>query len=98
MNESECKNSFRFVDTLGKRIKHVRRVRRGGLTQQDLADIIGVSRGAVGNWERDQDKPSRENVIRFKSELDINPDWLLRNVGAPPSLTDNDFADDPKQQ
>ncbi len=41
------------------------RLRAGFGTQQDLADAMGVSRGAVGNWEAGTDRPSMENAERL---------------------------------
>lgn len=37
------------MDTLGDRIRHLRGVK--GLSQQELADKLGVTKGAVSQWE-----------------------------------------------
>lgn len=39
-------------DTRGARIKYLRKSK--GLTQQQLADALGVSKGLISQWENDQ--------------------------------------------
>lgn len=39
-------------DTRGSRIRYLRKAQR--LTQQQLADLLGVSKGLVSQWENDQ--------------------------------------------
>lgn len=39
-----------FQDVVAARIKEMRK--RAGLTQEEFAESLGVTRGAVGNWER----------------------------------------------
>ncbi len=44
------------MDTLGNKIKTMRMKRN--LSQQELANQLGVSRSAVGNWEQDAREPN----------------------------------------
>lgn len=43
------------MSTLGKRIKEAR-IKRG-LTQRQLAEIIGVKHNSISDWENDKNKP-----------------------------------------
>ena len=50
-----------------------------GLSQESLADLMGISRQAVTKWENDSSKPSSENLIRLAELLDVSVDTLLGN-------------------
>jgi phage repressor protein C with HTH and peptisase S24 domain len=80
--ESSRKITFRLVETLAERLKLVRKV-RGGITQQQMADAIGVKRGAVGNWERGE-TVSRENLSKISDVYGVSLDWLQKARGEPP--------------
>jgi len=45
--------------------------RNAGLTQQQLAERIGVSRAALANWEVGICMPNIENAIQLSRELSI---------------------------
>lgn len=59
----------------GQRLKNLRLER--GITQQDLADRIGVSVVAVRNWERGTRKPAMEAIVSLGRELRVSADVLL---------------------
>jgi transcriptional regulator with XRE-family HTH domain len=44
---------------------------RLGLTQRQLADIVGVTRGYIAKIEHDQTNPSLDLVERIASALDL---------------------------
>ena len=48
-----------------------------GLTQTELADIVGVSFQAVSSWERDEYLPDMENFMRLAEVLGVKPSYLL---------------------
>ena len=50
-----------------------------GLSQESLADLMGISRQAVTKWENDSSKPSSENLIGLAELLDVSMDTLLGN-------------------
>ncbi len=54
------------------------------ITQEDLANRLGVSRQAVSDWERDVKKPETQNLINLAKLLDASLDWLCADelVGA----------------
>ena len=56
--------------SLGEKIKVYRNSKN--LSQENLAEKVGVSRQAVTKWESNKSKPSTENLIRVADVLDIS--------------------------
>ncbi len=50
---------------------------RAGLSQQQLADKIFVSRSAVGKWEAGNGMPNQENLTALCEVLGVSADWLI---------------------
>lgn len=46
---------------MADRIQYLRKAK--GLSQEDLADRVGVSRQAVSKWESEQSTPDLEKII-----------------------------------
>ena len=53
--------------TLGERIKNYRQ--RAGLSQEQLAEIINVSRQAITKWENDSGMPDIDNLISLSKVI-----------------------------
>ncbi|OUP64398.1 hypothetical protein B5F13_07830 [Drancourtella sp. An177] len=49
-----------------------------GISQEDLADKVGVSRQAVSKWESKQSTPDLENERRFAPSLTVPPAFAGR--------------------
>ena len=64
---------------VGKRVAQARR--RAGLTQKQLADLVGVGERAVQGWELGQSHPYRR-LATLERVLNIDRDWLLHGRGA----------------
>ena len=62
----------------GKRMKELRV--QQGLTQQMLADKIGVDRSYLGFLERGERNPSLEVIIKISKSLGVKPDELLKEI------------------
>ena len=62
--------------TLGERIRDERKKR--GLSQEELADILNVSRQAITKWETDRGIPDIANLIRISEEIEISLDELIK--------------------
>jgi len=60
---------------LGKKIKAARE--QIGLTQDKLADLVGVSRAAVARWENGDIEPKLKNLIALTEALNVSSDYLL---------------------
>ena len=61
--------------TLGEKLKTVRK--NMGLTQEQLAVKISVSRQAITKWEADKGLPDIENLRLISKLLNISIDYLL---------------------
>lgn len=72
----------------GERIREMRETL--GITGRELADRIGVTRGAVGNWELGQGI-KRENLQKIASAYKVSFEWLALNRG--PMRADEDEPD-----
>lgn len=79
MNESEAFAIVGAMETIGDRIKYLRLLvpKR---TQEEFAALLGVSRGAVGNWELNQGI-KRENLTLVAQKTGTSVDWLSTGVG-----------------
>lgn len=66
--------------TTGEKIAFARREK--GLTQEGLAERLGVTRQAVSKWESDRALPDTDKLLRICDELGIGCEELLR-PGAP---------------
>ncbi len=64
------------TEALGTNIRELRKQRE--LTQNEFADILGVSFQAVSNWERGIAPPELENLINIAAYFGILVDDLLR--------------------
>jgi transcriptional regulator with XRE-family HTH domain len=61
--------------TLGKRIRKGREVL--GLTQQELAGMLGFTSQHLSAIEQDKRTPSLDSLIKISKELGVNIDFLL---------------------
>jgi len=61
--------------SLGKRIREARK--QAGLTQEELAERIGVSRTAISRFELGEIEPSLRNLAAMAGELNVSADRLL---------------------
>ncbi len=51
--------------------------KRSGLSQESLAEKIGVSRQAVSKWERAESSPDTDNLIALSKLYNISLDEML---------------------
>lgn len=63
------------METLGTRLKALRKTKK--VTQQQLADAIGVSKTSVIYWEKDDNLPKHESLMALSKVLSVTPDFLL---------------------
>jgi transcriptional regulator with XRE-family HTH domain len=79
LNESRHSETIPSMPNIGKRIRLLREY-VPGRTQADFARLLGVSRGAVGNWELGQGI-KRENLVLVSQKTGASLDWLMGNNG-----------------
>lgn len=63
--------------TLGERIKECRC--KSHLSQEKVAELVGVSRQAVTKWEAGQSAPNTENLFRLAEIFGTTVDFLISN-------------------
>ena len=63
---------------LADRIQQLRK--RKGISQEELADRIGVSRQAVSKWESGQTSPDLEKIVLLSDYFEVTTDYLLKGV------------------
>ena len=60
---------------LNQRIREVRQAR--GMSQVELAGLLGVTKQSVSNWENDNIQPSIEMLVKLAQTLSVSADYLL---------------------
>lgn len=63
---------------MADRIQYLRKAR--GMSQEELADIIGVSRQAVSKWESEQSTPDPEKIIILSEVFEVTTDYILKGI------------------
>lgn len=77
---------------LGDKLKSLRK--KANLSQEELADQLGVTRQSISLWENDQSSPSIENIIAISRIFEISIDELVDNRNSD-EKTDNLKEDKP---
>ena len=57
------------------KLKELREIK--GISQRELADILDVSRGSVGNWESGTREPNLATVKKIADYFGITTDYLI---------------------
>ena len=70
--------------TIGKRIAHLRKEK--GLTQEELAQHMGISPQAVSKWENDQTCPDISALPKLARLFGVTVDELLEGKEALPAV------------
>lgn len=72
----------------GKRLKDARISRN--MTQEELAKAIGVSKGAIGNYESEVSSPKETILIKLMKVLEIDANYLYQDY----ITSGNDLTDE----
>ena len=67
--------------TIEERIQDLRK--KKGLSQEQFADVLGVSRQAVSKWEMGQSLPEIEKLIAMSQLFGVTIDYILKGEMAP---------------
>lgn len=70
--------------TLAEKIYQARK--KAGLSQEALADALGVTRQAVSKWETGKSVPDTENLRRMAQVLAVSADFFLGEALAPENI------------
>lgn len=63
------------MNTIGNIIRELRR--EIGCTQNQLADILGVTQDSISLWENDKRVPDTQYIIAMAKFFDVTTDYLL---------------------
>ena len=63
--------------TLGEKLSKLRK--EYNYTQEQLADILGVSRQSISKWESDIAYPETEKLIELEKLFECSMDYLLKD-------------------
>ena len=53
--------------------------KKNGWSQEDLAEMLGVSRQAISKWEGAQSMPDMNRIIRLSEIFNVSTDFLLKD-------------------
>ena len=67
--------------------------KKNGLSQEELADKLGISRQAVSKWERAEASPDTDNLILLAKLYGVTLDELLNSESAEDLAKENIEAD-----
>ena len=71
--------------TLGDKLSRLRK--ENNYTQEQLADILGVSRQAISKWESDVAYPETDKLIRLSALYRCSLDYLIKDEVETPDAT-----------
>ena len=77
-SESVRKEKQEYAKTLGEVIKRHRMECQ--MTQEFVAEALGVSRQVVSKWENGSSDPSTTNLIALANLFDITPEEMLKEI------------------
>lgn len=63
---------------ISERILNLRKQK--GISQEELANIIGVSRQSVSKWESEQSTPDIEKIILLSEFFGVTTDYILKGI------------------
>jgi len=66
------------VMNIADRIQNLRKIK--GISQEELADKVGVSRQAVSKWESEQSMPDLDKVIIMSEYFGVTTDYILKGI------------------
>ena len=59
-------------------LTQLRKLKR--MTQEDIAEAVGVSRQAVSKWESEQATPDLDKVVIMSDIFEVTTDYLLKGI------------------
>lgn len=69
------RKEFINVMNIAERLKDLRK--EAGYSQEQVAELLNVSRQAVSKWESAQGYPDIENIVKLAQMYEISTDYLL---------------------
>ena len=75
----------------GENLQNIRK--KNHMSQEDLAELLGVSRQAVSKWELGEGYPEVDKLLILSQKLNVSLDSLLGNETSEPA-SDNSKGSD----
>lgn len=69
-------DNYLFYIRLGAALRIARK--KKGMTQEQVADKLGVTKMAVSHWERGDRSMSAEDLVRFLEAVDCDIDEFMK--------------------
>ena len=63
---------------IADRIQTLRKTK--GVSQEELADKIGVSRQAISKWESEQSIPDMDKIVIMSDYFEVTTDYILKGI------------------
>ena len=82
--------------TLSEKLQNLRRA--AGLSQEALAEQLGVTRQAVSKWETGEGKPDIDNLLPLAKLLHTTVDYLLDDSAEEPNAQEPQSQTPPQSQ
>lgn len=88
-------------DTMDEATKFADRLldlrRKAGYSQEQLADLLGVSRQAISKWEGAQGRPEVDNVVKLSQIYRVSTDYILTGSASVPSVCETSPTPSPRE-
>lgn len=76
--------------SIGKRLKEARI--RKEITQEELAKAVGVTKGAIGNYESEVSSPKETILIKLMDVLGVDANFLYQDYINLPKLSHDEIS------
>lgn len=63
---------------IADRIRELRKSK--GISQEELAEKLGVSRQAISKWESEQSIPDIDKILLLSDYFEVSTDYLLKGI------------------
>lgn len=63
---------------LAERLQELRKT--AGYSQEQVAELLGLSRQAISKWESGQGKPEIDNIIKMTEIYHVSTDYILLGI------------------
>ncbi len=75
--------------SIGKRLKEARKA--AGMTQEELARAIGITKGSIGNYESEVSSPKEPILIKLMETLSIDANYVYQDFMNSSVFTDEEI-------
>ena len=63
------------METIGERLEKLRLLKN--LTLQEVAEVLGTSKGNISNYETNKIKPASDSIIQLSKLFNVSTDYIL---------------------